>query len=419
MSHASPNWIFLLLLMGVVIGVIAIFGALFSNRHTRGFATALLVIGAMFVGVVVLWMFNAQRSYVAADHRRAFMQQQDAIAEAKWAEAHKLRIQAQNQRSHSPQEIEQIQELERLANMAVEEGNNISVNGVPYAQAEATRAKVGLMAIGFPILMIVGLGVVFVAFRHGGPMVGLGVIALPLLFMSYAWLSFDQPSAVPDAVEIDSVHSIDQAWDHATATKIQLAESEDSTQNTEGVDASVESVAEAEPSTSSAADAPAAEIAHASDHATTSSDDPATSPPQVPILTENPTVQIADSGGAKPDWTEGPSKRVGNVYRRVLQAGPYATVGECQTRIDPEIEQVVLQYTRDLVKAESRGHGYARSLESLGISPQFIRENIVAEEYYETVSSSVNDNMKTLWVLLEFDPRDNEYLLEGWRQSER
>ena len=55
------------------------------------------------------------------------------------------------------------------------------------------------------------------------------------------------------------------------------------------------------------------------------------------------------------------------------------------------------------------------SIAMLHISPQYVRENIIREEYYETVVSSVSDNMKTLHLLLEIDNRAHHSLMEYWR----
>ncbi|MGI9456544.1 MAG: hypothetical protein ACR2NU_08275, partial [Aeoliella sp.] len=126
-----------------------------------------------------------------------------------------------------------------------------------------------------------------------------------------------------------------------------------------------------------------------------------------------------ESSDTKPAWVTLPPKRVGNVYRRVLQAGPYATADECQQYIRSGIELAVKQYIGEMADAEMHGRASHPSLDRLGISLRYIQERIVSEEYYETVRSSVSDDMKTLHVLLEIDHRTHSDLMQHWRAYER
>ncbi len=250
----------------------------------------------------------------------------------------------------------------------------VGVNPVVRDPDVFLLAPVGLFAL------FVFAGVVFIAFKQGGMGIGLAVLCLPVVWMFVSYQSARWPAQV---TMIDSSGT--------TLDPMYVGDYVNTPYAIEVPDTKADEVDTAEAEASSDANESSEETA------------PAPTPAAEP---------------SKPAWVTTPPKRVGHVYRRVLQAGPYDTVGECQKAIGHEIESAVQQYVGEQADAEMHGRASRPPFTRLGISPPFIRE-MVREEYYETVVSSVNDNMKTLYVLLEIDAHARDTLLSYWRAYER
>lgn len=120
-----------------------------------------------------------------------------------------------------------------------------------------------------------------------------------------------------------------------------------------------------------------------------------------------------------PAWANQPAVRVGTVYRRVVSDGPYATADEARERVQDNIDQAVHEYLTELVSDYLRQPALVPQLGELGITRRFIRDNIVAEEFYASRDTSVAADMKTALVLLEFNASVSDKLLEQWQSHAR
>jgi hypothetical protein len=137
----------------------------------------------------------------------------------------------------------------------------------------------------------------------------------------------------------------------------------------------------------------------------------------------------------RPAWADDPPKRVGNVWREVVQAGDYETVAECYQAADDLLALATWQHVRQLAGVSS---SYAdepdgskpsandekllpqayRSLRAMGISVNYIRHEIARDEYVEAVERSVGP-MKRLYTRMEFSPSVDGELRQRWEAYER
>jgi disulfide bond formation protein DsbB len=122
---------------------------------------------------------------------------------------------------------------------------------------------------------------------------------------------------------------------------------------------------------------------------------------------------------APPEWINIPSQRVGNVTRRVVSEGPHQTADVADKRVQQKIGEAVHEYLSELIAEETHADVVVPQLSELGIAPRWIRDNVVAEQYYASTDSSVASDMQTVYVLLEFDPRDTDVLVESWHAKAR
>ncbi len=123
-----------------------------------------------------------------------------------------------------------------------------------------------------------------------------------------------------------------------------------------------------------------------------------------------------------PDWVRQPPKSVPNIYRQVVESGPWGDRPTCEQKIEQVASDAVYAYLRQLVTEETGRTMYVPALESLGITPRYIRERIFSESeapYYESRDFSHASDMQNLHVLLEFERADTDDLLERWREYER
>jgi hypothetical protein len=127
----------------------------------------------------------------------------------------------------------------------------------------------------------------------------------------------------------------------------------------------------------------------------------------------------ATPGPPAPEWTRHPIERVGNVVRRVVSEGPHATADVAYERVQAKIGETVHEYLSEVVAEDMHSDVTVPPLSELGITPRWIRENVVAEEYYASTDTSVASDMQTVFVRLEFSPRTTDALVEAWQIKAR
>jgi hypothetical protein len=142
------------------------------------------------------------------------------------------------------------------------------------------------------------------------------------------------------------------------------------------------------------------------------------------------------SNKPRPAWVDEPQKLVGNVFRQVLVAGPYATSEECSAKTDELLKMATDNYVkrfiantgddRPLVTVQEGSPSVkitnfrSAALEQMGIDLSYIRREIARDndEYFETVGSSVGP-MKNLYTRLEFTPEIHRELKTRWDELQR
>ncbi len=120
-----------------------------------------------------------------------------------------------------------------------------------------------------------------------------------------------------------------------------------------------------------------------------------------------------------PDWIKQPVERVGNVVRRVVSEGPHATADVAYERVQAKIGEAVHKHLSEVIAEEKRAEVAVPPLNELGITPRWIRENVVTEEHYASTDTSVANDMQTVFVRLEFSPRTTDALVEAWQMQAR
>ncbi|MCA9241688.1 MAG: hypothetical protein KDA37_15865, partial [Planctomycetales bacterium] len=102
----------------------------------------------------------------------------------------------------------------------------------------------------------------------------------------------------------------------------------------------------------------------------------------------------------RPDWIDNPPKRIGEVYRQVVEVGPYTTAEECYQQLADKLSEITAEYARD----QSLFNCWPDQLPHYGITPAYLMREVCVDEYLETFySESVGQEMKRLYVQLEFD----------------
>jgi hypothetical protein len=123
---------------------------------------------------------------------------------------------------------------------------------------------------------------------------------------------------------------------------------------------------------------------------------------------------------SRPSWVDDPPMFVGNARRVVAHTDPYSTVEECYDALRIKMRELVLSHIQERAQEVSPGHyAYVPSLDALRISDDYIKRELCPEEpYIETVESSVGDMLRA-HMLLEFQDRQDEQLLDRWRAFAR
>ncbi len=135
-------------------------------------------------------------------------------------------------------------------------------------------------------------------------------------------------------------------------------------------------------------------------------------------------IELPPESGPRPNWVDAPPKRIGPVYQRVVAAGPYVSQQEIDERLDSALFKATQDYLGQIVIPTGQGRSIVWDLQSpayvarAGITPEYIRANLCADEYEESSQHSVGV-MKTAYVLLQIDQDDKQDMvrrLQGVRQ---
>ncbi len=111
----------------------------------------------------------------------------------------------------------------------------------------------------------------------------------------------------------------------------------------------------------------------------------------------------------RPDWFDNPPKRVGNVYRVVVSAGPYRDAQECHRALEPKLEKVVKNRIQQVAGAH-----HTPTLRRLGLRTDYIFSDICRQEWTEQTEASFGE-MTQVHVLMEFDAAVDKHLRDAYR----
>lgn len=174
------------------------------------------------------------------------------------------------------------------------------------------------------------------------------------------------------------------------------------------------------------ADQPAAETADSESKVATSTTRASASaggaPAREPVVdgdaASGAASTTARSRQLRPEWLEGAASVNDGSQRQVLSTPPYQTASECRDRILIDLQQLVIERTKELLRIDRGGEYYVPRLELMGLSIRNLSGKIVQEEFVETIDTSVGP-MKRLHALVQFPPTADQELLEGWRSYAR
>jgi hypothetical protein len=116
-----------------------------------------------------------------------------------------------------------------------------------------------------------------------------------------------------------------------------------------------------------------------------------------------------DDATPRPAWVDAPPARNGNVYQRVVTAGPYASRAECEEALDQQIESALADYADSYL-----GTGASRHVE---LPPGERRALLVREEWEEHLNSSVG-KMVQLHARLEFSDPARQAIGRQWHAAQ-
>ncbi|MFZ1932694.1 MAG: hypothetical protein WAU84_03010 [Thermoguttaceae bacterium] len=110
-----------------------------------------------------------------------------------------------------------------------------------------------------------------------------------------------------------------------------------------------------------------------------------------------------------PAWVNQPPQMLGDTYQMTIVVGPYATPQECNDELPAELQRALNRYVQGHV-SQSAG------VRPIALPYDFLREEVVKGQWEEIAPSSVGP-MTRLYVLLQFDRKVRERIVEEGRRS--
>ncbi len=393
----------LLLAGGVVLGGLALAAVLLGNRHTRGATIAFGSFVALIAVALIGWRMATmnQMEQHARNQARVFAQREQVRNLE--VQAEHLRNIAESYEQNGGIDARQVAEQYREDASGLLQEMRIQQGAIPShaGSSSSTRWRIGLAgAVVAPLVALL----MFLVFKHAGPAIGTVAVAAPLLLLFFGYISFERRSSyysrpenttsytapiAPTPVAVPEEHIAPHPNVHSPVAHVATNDMEVAAVAVEEVTATVDD----------------SEIEDAE------------------VVNEEEIDPIADTSPIPvdeiPDWVSEPPKSVENVYRRVVESGWQQDRPTCERWVRVELDNAVFAYLHELAVEENRGPIYVPPLERLGISPRFIRENLVSNQYFETRDFPHAKGMQNLHVQLEFDRAATDELLRRWRDYER
>ncbi len=144
--------------------------------------------------------------------------------------------------------------------------------------------------------------------------------------------------------------------------------------------------------------------------------------------TTTTTAKPSEPAAPLPAWIDDPPKRIGQVWREVIETDQYATVDECYRAADILMRLATYDHLARLVGMENHAEGVLVSqslfdgrleaLDRFGIGIDYIRREIAKDEHVEKTERSFGE-MKKLHTLIEFSPAVDRELRARWDAFQR
>jgi hypothetical protein len=124
------------------------------------------------------------------------------------------------------------------------------------------------------------------------------------------------------------------------------------------------------------------------------------------LATSRPAPPAKPQATARPAWVDAPPHYADNAYLMPVAVGPYTTRLECDAAVPEALQQAVAKYVEAYLGPEAARHTPA----------EFTREQLVGQQWEETVESSVG-RMITLHLELRFTAAMQDALRDALRQA--
>ncbi len=115
----------------------------------------------------------------------------------------------------------------------------------------------------------------------------------------------------------------------------------------------------------------------------------------------------------RPEWVDQELFRSGNVVRRAVSAGPYATLEECEQELLAKIDASVCRQVELLTGTRPS------SMRTIEVTQPYVMSECLVEQYAEQSRTQTGFEVWTQHVLLEFTPTVDNYLLDQFHTSQR
>ncbi len=115
----------------------------------------------------------------------------------------------------------------------------------------------------------------------------------------------------------------------------------------------------------------------------------------------------------RPEWVDQELFRSGNVVRRTVSAGPFATLEECEQELLSKIDDAVCRQVKTLTGTQPAG------LSSIDVTQPYVMSECLVDQYAEQSKTKTGFEVWNQHVLLEFTPTVDNYLLNQFYTSQR
>jgi hypothetical protein len=127
--------------------------------------------------------------------------------------------------------------------------------------------------------------------------------------------------------------------------------------------------------------------------------------------TTKPAAAPAPAAAKKPPaWVDEPPRLLGDTYQMTVRVGPYTTRQECEAVLPGKLQEALNQYVETCL-GEPAGTRY------VALPYAFLRQEVVRGEWEEEIQSPSVGRMTQLHVLLQFDRKVKNRIVDERRRA--